>query len=150
MLEKLARMLSRPPDKPDPMSRRLAMAVLMVEAARADFHDSAEERAAMRKALIEAFGIDRADAQTLVERAFAHAHEAVSLHEFLQVLNAELDPAGKRELLERLWRVAYADGRLDPQEEARIRQLADLLFIPHADFVRLRLEVEAQVRRHGA
>lgn len=149
MFEKLSRFLSRPTGTPDPMRRHLAMAVLLVETARADFEDQTAERAVMRDLLVSSLRLDRPDAERLVDRAFARSREAVSLHEFLQVLNAELDSPAKRELLEWLWRVAYADGRLDPQEEARIRQLADLLFIPNSDFVRLRLKVEEEVGYRG-
>lgn len=144
MFEKLSRFLSRPTGAPDPMRRHLAMAVLLVETARADFEDQTAERAVMCDLLVSSLRLDRPDAERLVDQAFARSREAVSLHEFLQVLNAELDPPAKRELLEWLWRIAYADGRLDPQEEARIRQLADLLFIPNSDFVRLRLKVEEE------
>jgi uncharacterized tellurite resistance protein B-like protein len=39
-----------------------------------------------------------------------------------------------------LWRLAWADGRVDPQEEALIRRLADLLFVPHGVFVQEKLK----------
>lgn len=145
MLDKLSRLLRPPQAKPGPAKRHLAMAVLLVETARADFDDQPAERQAMLAALASVLGLDAAQAQVLIEHAFGHAREAVSLHEFLRTLNTELDAAAKCELLEWLWRVAYADGRVAPYEEARIRQLADLLFIAHADFVRLRLKVEAEL-----
>ncbi len=145
MFEKLSRLLSKPrSERSEAQCRQLAMAVLLVETARADFQDQDAEHLAMREALVRSLGLGADEAQALIERAFTQARESVSLHGFLATLNAELDAAGKRDLLEALWRVAYADGRLDPQEEARIRQLADLLFVPHADFVQLRLKVAAE------
>lgn len=147
MLDKLTQLLrGAPRDRgtDEPAHRHLAMAVLLVETARADFADQDEERAVMRDGLADALGLDGDETAELVERAFSQSHEAVSLHGFLDTLNRELDADGKRQLLEWLWRVAWADGRVDPQEEARIRQLADLLFLPHADFVRLRLKVESE------
>jgi uncharacterized tellurite resistance protein B-like protein len=144
MFDKLASLFARPEQAPELPRRHLAMAVLLVEAARADFADQGEERAVMRDALVHKFGLDADEADALVERAYTQSREAVSLHQFLGVLNTELDAGAKRCLLEWLWRVAYADGRVDPQEEARIRQLADLLFVSHADFVRLRHKVEAE------
>lgn len=103
----------------------------------------------MRDALVDALGLTRDEAAQLVDQAFSRSRQTVSLHGFLDTLNRELDADGKRQLLEWLWRVAFADGRVDPQEEARIRQLADLLFLPHAEFVRLRLKVEAERRAPG-
>ncbi len=144
MFDKLASLFTRPQPTPDLPRRHLAMAVLLVEAARADFADQDEERAVMREALVHKFGLDRVEADALVERAYEQSRQAVSLHQFLAVLNDELDADGKRGLLEWLWRVAYADGRVDPHEEARVRQIAELLFVSHADFVRLRHKVEAE------
>lgn len=144
MFDKLARLFARPLQASRLPRRHLAMAVLLAEAARADFADRDEERAVLRDALVSKLGLGQGEAQELVERAYEQSRQAVSLHQFLAVLNAELDIDAKRGLLEWLWRVAYADGRLDPQEEARIRQIAELLFIPHADFVRLRHKVEAE------
>ena len=146
MLDKLTRLLRGASSAADaePVHRHLAMAVLLVETARADFADHGEERTVMRDTLATALGLDGAEAAELVDQAFSQSREAVSLHRFLDTLNRELDADGKRQLLEWLWRVAWADGRIDPQEEARIRQLADLLFLPHAEFVRLRLKVEAE------
>lgn len=142
LFEKLARLAARrPPPMPDPMRRHLAMAVLLAETARADFSDQAAERDVMRKLLVSALALPAAEVDALVERAFDRAQAAISLHEFLATLNGELDAAAKTQLLEWLWRIAYADGQLDPMEEARIRQIADWLFVPHSDYIRTKLKV---------
>jgi len=150
LFDKLARLVSRPPAAtPDPMRRHLAMAVLLAETARADFTDQAGERETMRDLLVSALGLQTVEAAALVERAFDRAHAAISLHEFLATLNGELDAGGKAQLLEWLWRVAYADGRLDPHEEARVRQIAEWLFIPHSEFIRLKLRVADELSVAG-
>jgi uncharacterized tellurite resistance protein B-like protein len=41
-----------------------------------------------------------------------------------------------------MWRVAFADRRLDKYEEAQIRKIADLLYVPHKDFIRTKLRVQ--------
>lgn len=145
MFDRLARLLARPAgNAPAPRRREMAIAVMLAEIARADHRHSPEERATICDLLMSALQLDRAGAEALFDGARAQADAAVSLHPDLQVINAELDLVAKRELLEWLWRVAYADGRLDPREEARIRQIADLLHVPHADFVRPRLRVERE------
>ncbi|SFF48069.1 Uncharacterized conserved protein, tellurite resistance protein B (TerB) family [Fontimonas thermophila] len=149
MLERLTRWWRQPAGAPEPARRQLAMAVLLVETARADFDAGPAERAAMCDQLVAALDLGRDEAEALVERAFVQSRQAVSLHEFLQTLNAELDAAAKRELIERLWQIAHADGSVDPREEACIRQLAGLLFVPHADFVRARLKAQAVEQGSG-
>lgn len=139
LFDKLARLAGRPPAPPGPMRRHLAMAVLLAETARADFAEQGLEREVMRDLLTSSFGLPASEADTLVDTALKRASAAISLHEFIATLNTELDAAGKVRLIEGLWRVAYADGRLDPLEEARIRQIAEWLFVPHADFIRTKL-----------
>ena len=39
-----------------------------------------------------------------------------------------------------MWRVAYTDGDLDKYEEHLIRRVAELTYIPHADYIRCKLE----------
>jgi uncharacterized tellurite resistance protein B-like protein len=136
-LSKLAASLTPPPKAA--IDRHLAMAVLLLETARADFERSPEELALIREQLARGLGLDAAQADALIERASASAGSAVSLHGFVTALNSELDADGKRELLLWLWQVALVDGHIEPREEGLIRQLADLLFVPHADFVRTRL-----------
>jgi uncharacterized tellurite resistance protein B-like protein len=35
-----------------------------------------------------------------------------------------------------MWRVAYADERLDKYEEHLIRKISDLIYVSHRDFIR--------------
>jgi uncharacterized tellurite resistance protein B-like protein len=137
-LRKLSAALTPPPPKAA-VDRHLAMAVLLLETARADFERSADELKLIREQLARGLQLDAAQTDALIERAADNAGTAVSLHEFVAALNRELDADGKRELLVWLWQVALADGHVEPREEGLIRQLADLLFVPHADFVRTRI-----------
>ena len=41
-----------------------------------------------------------------------------------------------------MWQVAYADGKLDPQEEAVIRQVADLIYLDHPAFIKAKLTAQ--------
>jgi uncharacterized tellurite resistance protein B-like protein len=145
MLDKLSRWFRTETAAPDKMRRPLAMAVLLAETARADFDTQGTERDAVQQMLVQQLGLDETESRTLVARAFAESERSVSLHGFLRTLNDELQPGERRELVEWLWRVAYADGTLDPYEEARVRQLAELLYISHVDFVQARLLVEREL-----
>ena len=44
-------------------------------------------------------------------------------------------------LIKTLWRVAAADGDIHRYEDHLIRRIADLLYVPHSDFIRAKLEV---------
>ena len=147
----LKRFRKRTEDPADPIPPgQLAAAALLVETARADFHIDPGERAAIHRALAAAYGLGREEAQELVARAEQAVEEAVSLHDYVRRLNDELSPAAKVEIVEMLWRVAFADGRIDKYEEHVVRKAADLLYVPHRRFIRAKLKVAGEPHRTRA
>lgn len=126
------------PEQGAPPSR-LAIAVLLLECARADFDSSAVEIEAVRSALAGRFGISGEELEGLIGDAGREVRQAVSLHDYVSRLNRELSAEDKRSVLGMLWRIAWADGRVDPQEEALVRRIADLLYVSHAVFVQEKL-----------
>lgn len=146
MLGKLLNSLladSQSPKAPPEEQIQLACAVLLVDVARADWEDDARERASMLSTLCAQFGLGQTQAEALLEQAEGLHADQVSLHSWLRTLNEEASQEQKTELLHALWRVAFADGELAAYEEATIRKLADLLYLPHADFIRGRHAAES-------
>jgi uncharacterized tellurite resistance protein B-like protein len=123
---------------PDENTLQLVTAALLVETARADFDDAPEELAVARRLIAAHFELDDEATAALLTAAGERADDAVSLHEFTRLLNGRLDEARKLRVLEMMWRVAHADGRIDKHEEHLLRRVADLLHLSHGDFVRLR------------
>ena len=117
----------------------LAVAALLLEIARADHQVDEAERRAVVAAVARVCVLDADALQNLLHTASEVVEEAVSLFEFTDVVNARLERGQKLELLQLLWRVAYADGRLDHYEEYYIRKVADLLHLSHSEFIRAKL-----------
>jgi uncharacterized tellurite resistance protein B-like protein len=101
----------------------------------ADFEAREEERHAVAAAIGRLLGATPDEAAHLLEEARRHAAESISLFDFTSVLHRQLDSAQKREVVELLWSVAFADGELDPQEEYLVRKIARLLHVSDADFI---------------
>lgn len=120
---------------------RIATALLLIEVARADYVDDLDEGAAVIAELKEFFGLDDTEAQLLVEEARRQADHAVSLQSFTRRLVEELSEAEKHRVVEMLWRVALADRRLDKHEDYVVRQVADLLYVPQRDLIKIRNRV---------
>lgn len=118
---------------------QLATAVLLLECARADFEHSEPEIATIRQVLHESFGLGQDELDQLLSEGRREAQSAISLHSYVARLNREQDPEAKRELMARLWRVAWADGRIDTHEEHLLRKLADLLHVSHGAMIREKL-----------
>ena len=142
MFESLRRKLGTVPHASPAEDRRLAAAVLLLEVARADAEHHALELDTLRAGLMQDFGLEPAAMDALLADAQRRAHETVSLHGFLATLNREMQREEKVALLHLLWRVAHADGRVDAHEEHLIRRLADLLHLPHAEFIRGKLAAQ--------
>ena len=70
------------------------------------------------------------------EEAGERADAATCLYEFTRVVNDTASIEQKRELIGLMWRVAMADQTLSQYEEHVIRKVADLLYLPHSDFIR--------------
>ena len=119
---------------------RLAAAALLIETARADFTQDAEEDAALESLLTRALELEQAEVHGLIEEASERVDEATSLYEFTRVINDHYSAQQKLELVDAMWAVAYADGNLDKYEEALIRQVAELTYVPHQDYIRSKLD----------
>lgn len=120
---------------------RRATAVLLVEAIRADHDATPGEREALVALLQERFGLDAADAAALVAEAEQAADKSISLYDFTRVLNDALEAREKLDVVELLWRASLADGHLDKYEDYLVGKVAELLYVPRGDVVRLRNRV---------
>ena len=113
----------------------LSCAALMFEVARSDFAIDETEREAIRLLLTENFALSEDDVATVTEEAADNVDSATCLFEFTRTINDIATVDQKRQLLTMMWRVALADDALSRYEEHVIRKVADLLYLPHHDFM---------------
>jgi len=116
-------------------------AALLIELSRSDFSESELEARAIRQILRDRFQLDESAVDRLLADAKQRADKATSLHEFTHRLNQELPETEKLAIVEMLWRVSHADGRIDKHEEHLIQRIAGLLHISDRDRIRLKLKV---------
>lgn len=145
MIASLRKLFGREPPVTGVLETRepleLATAALLLELARSDFSESPEEVEAIRHLLERRFALSGERLDELIKEAQRRADTAVSLHEFTHRLNQELPEEDKLAIVEMLWRVSHADGRIDKHEEHLVRRIAGLLHISDRDRVRLKLKV---------
>jgi uncharacterized tellurite resistance protein B-like protein len=68
----------------------------------------------------------------------SYSKDSVSFHEFIEDINKNYSKEEKLSLLKFLWKTAYADGRLDVDEERIVRRVADLIMIKDIEVLRLK------------
>jgi uncharacterized tellurite resistance protein B-like protein len=120
---------------------RVATALLMIEVSRADYADSVAERTTILASLKQFFALDDEHARELLEEASREADRAVELQQFTRRLHERLSMAEKHRVIEMLWEVAFADQRLDKHEDHLVGRLAELLYVPRGDLIRIRNRV---------
>ncbi|MFG0731331.1 tellurite resistance TerB family protein [Photobacterium damselae] len=125
----------------DSLSMNLAMASLLCEVANADHAKDPREEQAKVQLLTKLLEVDEQQAQHLLNEGELRSENAVSLYEFTNKLRA-LEQEAHYELVEAMWQVAYADGVIDPMEEAVIRQVAELIYLDHSEFIRAKLSAQ--------
>ena len=125
----------------DSLSMNLAMASLLCEVANADYAKDPREEQAKVQLLTKLLEVDEQQAQHLLNEGELRSENAVSLYEFTNKLRA-LEQEARYELVEAMWQVAYADGVIDPMEEAVIRQVAELIYLDHSEFIRAKLSAQ--------
>lgn len=114
----------------------LSAAVLMVEIALADSTIDNDELETIKNMLHEHFHIGRDETENLIELGRQEIDHATSLYNYTRTLNEQLSAGEKTKIIEMLWRVAAADVVIDKYEEYYIRKIADLLYVPHTEYIK--------------
>ena len=116
----------------------LTAAVLAYEIARSD-GDISKDELSLLMSEIEKIAIkvgrDKNEIFKIVE---IYSKDSVSFHEFIEDINKNYSKEDKISLLKFMWQTAYADGKLDVDEERLIRRVAGLIKIKDIEVLRLK------------
>ncbi len=116
--------------------KHLAAAALMIEVATIDEHFDATEIRMLARELQRQFDLDSETIHQLIDSARRESDDATSLYQFTRCINDHCSADEKFQLLLGMWRIAYADNRLDKYEEHIVRRVSDLIYVSHSDFIR--------------
>ena len=119
----------------------LAAAVLLLEVAHADGEFQPIERDLIGSVLKEQFQVNEDQQARLLELAEQVREEGSDLHQFTQEINWAFTQAEKERIIESIWQLVYADGRLDRYEDALMHQLGNLIGLSHRQLIDAKLRV---------
>lgn len=128
---------------------RLSAAALLVHVAASDDSFDAAERGVLHDALTQRFDVDPDDADAMIDAAVAADREAVDLYQFTSMVNRALDEEGKKKLVEVLFLIGYADGKLSEFEDNIVWRASELLHVSSQDRVEIRRRIRATVGDRG-
>jgi uncharacterized tellurite resistance protein B-like protein len=112
---------------------------LMIEVAYADNQLDESELKAMANSLSK-LDIQQEEIREIVNETLAKSKESISFYEHTRILNDQLDYDQKKDVLNSVWSIAFADGQMNKHEEHLIRRIADLLYLNHKDFINSKLD----------
>ncbi len=122
----------------------MTLAVLMLEVAKSDFDESDYEIQTMAAWLeSQDLGLNQRGIIQLLESAREEQARSAGLFEYTRRACERMSMEERVQLVEQLWRIAYADGIIDKYEEAAIRKASELLYVAHSDFIRAKLSAQA-------
>ena len=136
----------KPPSRFGAGDYRLAVAALLVHAAGIDGLVSDVERTKLRDLIRQRFELEPAAADELIAKATEAEHEAIDLYHFTSLLNRSLDEAGRRRIVEMMWEIIYADGRVSEFDSNLVWRAADLLGVSSRERIELGHEVASRMR----
>jgi uncharacterized tellurite resistance protein B-like protein len=122
-----------PAAEPGADELHLAVAALLIEAARMDDNFDLAEKATIGRLLAERFELGPDAVNALVAAAEKRVRDTAQYFPFTREITKRMTTEQRVKIIEMLWEVAYADGVLDPHEDALLRQIAGLIHVPDRD-----------------
>ena len=142
MFQKIKKFLFKAPsalEDENELDVPLAAATLMMEVSWADHTISDEEMKISAMKLSSIFSLDNHQASALLEEGKILMNESVGLQQFTTLLNENLAADQKFSIVLALWEVARDDNSIDALEEHQIRNISELLYVPHSKFIEAKL-----------
>ena len=93
----------------------------------------------MTDAIRASFGLSYEETAELMALAEQEVDQMTSYFAFTSLINKAYSQEEKVKLIELMWQVALSDGRLDKYEEYLIRQVAELCYVSHQDYIKTKM-----------
>lgn len=133
-------------DKESPEKKiQIATCALFLEISNSDEHFSDQERKTIISILKKEFSLSEEEVPALIEKSEHTLDESIDLWQFTNLINQNFSDEEKTKVLENLWKIIYADEKLDAHEDYLAHKIANLLRLPHKTLI----ETKLKVKKHG-
>ena len=122
-----------------------ACIALLLETSMADEILDDKEIDALMITLIKDFKIENDEVDELIAFAKENVKDSTSLYEFTRDINDSFSAEQRIQLIESMWKIAYADGNIDKYEEHIIRKVSNLIYVAHSDFIKAKISAKEQI-----
>ncbi len=122
------------------LTLQVATAALLMEVAAADDQVTPAEREQVDLLVARLFSLPADAARELSDRAAKLVDDSTSLFPFTRLITRECTIEQRAEIVRMLWEVVFVDDAVHTLEEHLVRKIADLLYVPHNQFIRGKLQ----------
>jgi len=119
----------------------LATCAIFLEMAHVDGEFKEDEREHIVRMFEDEYKLPREEVLELKKASLAEMRESIDLWKFTNTINQHYNDEEKLRIAELLWRLVYADGKVDEYEDYLIRRLARLLRLTHGQLIEAKLRV---------
>ncbi len=120
---------------------RVAACALFLEMANIDEEFSDQERDAILSILKKEYQLQDDHAEALLKSAGEQLEESLDLWTFTQIINKQFSIEEKIQVVEMLWKIVYADGKLDKHEDYMVHRMSELLNLDHNQLIDAKLKM---------
>ena len=124
-----------------PRDVHLAACAVFLEMARIDNEFDEREQEHILNVFHNEYGLPAEDVVELKKASWDELRKASGHWTFTNVINQNYSNEEKSRLVELLWQLVYADGRMDEHENYFMHKLAKLLRLTHRDLIDAKLKV---------
>ena len=125
----------------DDTGYRLAATALLVHVVSLDGEPSRIEKRKLHSLIESSFKLDPGTADRLIASATRVEGEAVDLYHFTSVIMRSVNEEGRLRIVEMMWEMVYADGKVTEFEDNVLWRAADLLGISSRDRIDLKRRI---------
>ena len=120
---------------------QIATCALLLEMATIDGEFNASEKERIISILKMNYSLSDEDATVLIEAADEELKKSIDMWQFTNFINQNYSKDEKKQVIETVWQVIYADGRLDKHEDYLVHKLAKLLRLSHKELIDAKLKI---------
>lgn len=118
---------------------QIATAVILLEVAYADYEFSTDERERIVRILKDEFSLDDESVLELLQIYEERRRKSIDIWHFTEIINRNFSEEEKCRIIDTVWQVIYADGKLDKYEDYLVHKLSTILHLSHQQMIEAKL-----------
>ena len=115
------------------LAPELAIASILVRAARSDFNYEDRERKLIIEMLVSILNVTKAQAQSICDKAEIIELEIKDNVQIIKIVKSQIPYDDRQELVKILWKIMLADGQRTDEENGFMRLISKLLGVSDID-----------------